>query len=411
MTKLPALVTTVAFLTLLGGALVQTFWHVAPQGELRGVTAPLPPIKASLKNWQDGSLQAQVEAWLERHVGFRPAAVRTENQINFSVFDELTRNRSKDIVLGQDDWLYERYYIDSYLGKDLAPLSFHQQFARDLRDLQDELSNRQIAFVLIISPSKAAVYPEHLPRGMAPDIPPLTNHQQLTPLLQRAQVNLIDAATKFRGDKAAHPELLLFPQGGTHWDYYGATLVLKDLMFRLSGLTNKPSVRFKIGPVAVDRNLQITENDLGDLLNLWTPDAFVSPLPHAAFELQSAPPESKLNLLWIGSSFSWTPLDLLTRTGGYEKCDFLYYDRTLYHFPPPSTFRSAARMSFAEKTQLLARQAVILEVNESSLVATGTDIYAPRFVRDALEYLRSDEAKAARPQSAAMPTDEPESTN
>lgn len=160
-------------------------------------------------------------------------------------------------------------------------------------------------------------------------------------------------------------------------------------MNRLATLARKPAVQFTFGPIKIDRELQVTENDLGEVLNIWTPDDFVSPLPHVTVEQKSAPEGSKLNLLWVGSSFNWTLLDLLTQTKSYEKCDFLYYDRTRYRFPPPSSYQNVRRMKFAERTDLLSRQVVILEINEAALIDSGPDTYGPRFVSEGLEYLRS----------------------
>ncbi len=393
-------VCVVVFVGLLAAVGVQTAFHPLPEPRLHGVVKSIDRPVLGFKAWWDGRFQRQVqgteqtEGWLDRHVGFRSVWIKTDNQISFSLFREIpvTVNPQK-IYLGKDNWLYEEDYVDNYLGVDVAPRELFRRFAADLRALQDELGRRNVTMLLVISPSKATHYPEHLPdwivrerdllRRHDPDR--ASNYELLSPLLQQQGVHCVDAVARFHQEREqqekAGQEYRLFPRGGTHWSYYGASLIATEILQRLRELTGKDLVQLGCQGVSVDCKTTGTDNDLGDMLNLWTPWVTKGPTPHP--DLVAAAGDFRPDVLWVGDSFSNTLTELMDRYGVYRRRDLLFMFGQRITYPGGQT-QPVDRAAFDWQQELLTRDVVIVEINEAQLYRR-----AYGFVSGALEFFRS----------------------
>jgi hypothetical protein len=155
-----ALVCSLLFVGFLLAVLVQTVFRPIPMPELAGeATEPVPPA-LSARSWFRRQLQEQAESWLDQRVGFRAAWVRNENQVGFALFGEVRPTGITKILVGKDNWLYEKGYVRGLLEGLTMPHEDVRRAAEDLARFQDRLAQHGIAFLLIISPNKAAVYTE-----------------------------------------------------------------------------------------------------------------------------------------------------------------------------------------------------------------------------------------------------------
>jgi hypothetical protein len=397
--RIQTAVCVVLFVGFLVALAVQTAFHPLPGFFLYGVFKPVEKPMPSLESWWDGRFQKQVqgteqvEGWIDRHAGFQSVWIKTDGQINFSLFREIpTTANPQQIFLGKDNWLYEKDYIDNYLGLDAAPQGQLQQFAADLRSLQDELRRRGITMLLVISPSKAAHYPEYLPdwivhqRDMLRrhDTDRKSNYEVLRPALEQQEVNCVDAVQRFREERdkqrQARREYRLFTRGGTHWSHYGAGLVVAEMLKRLKELSGRDLLQLRCEAVSVDCRTTGTDNDLGDVLNLWTPWATKGPTPHP--HLLGTPGTWSPDVLWVGDSFSDALTELMDKFRVYRRRDtlFLFLRKTTY--PERKTY-PVDKAKFDWQQELLTRDVVIIEINEAQL----SDL-AYGFVQGALEFFR-----------------------
>ncbi len=387
--RIQTAVCVVLFVGFLAAVAVQTAFRLLlpklalPEPYLHGVFKPIEPPQLSPKSWWDGQFQKQVqgteqkEGWIDRHVGFRSAWIKTDNQINFSLFREVpTTANPQQIILGKDNWLYEEDYVKSFLGLDFAPQKFLQGFAADMKEFQDDLQKKNITFLLVISPSKAAHYPEYLPdwtwrqRDALRQHDPQrkSNYQRLMPLLERQGVHCVDAVELFRRQKKAHPEYRLFARGGTHWTYYGAGLVVGQMLARLKELTGKDLRQVSCKAVTVDCSSTGTDNDLGDVLNLWTPWVTKGPTPHP--HLLGTGGQWKPNVLWVGDSFSDTLTYVMDTFRVYRRRDTLFLLLQKKMFPEGITVPiDSEKFKYAQ--ELPDRDIVIFELNEAQLAEGG----------------------------------------
>jgi hypothetical protein len=414
--RIQAAVCVVLFVGFLAAIAVQTAFQPLPEFFLYGVFKPIEEPVLSLRSWWDGRFQRQVqgteqtEGWIDRHVGFRSVWIKTDGQINFSLFREIpTTANPQQIFLGKDNWLYEQDYIDNYLNLEVVPQRQLQQFAADLRSLQDELQRRGITMLLVISPSKATHYPEYLAdwivyqRDMLRRHDPgrRSNYEVLRPALEQEGVHCVDAAERFREERQkqrqAGQEYRLFTRGGTHWSHYGASLIVAEMLERLKELTGKDLLQLRCEKVSVDCRTTGTDNDLGDVLNVWTPWVTKGPTPHP--HLLGTPGTWSPDVLWVGDSFSDALTELMDKYHVYRRRDtlFLFLRKTTY--PERKTY-PVDKANFDWEQELLTRDVVIIQINEAQLSDLGYG-----FVQAALVFLRGqtpDQGSGARGQGSGV---------
>jgi hypothetical protein len=397
----------ILFVSFLAAVAIQTALHLLPEPILHGVVVPVDKPVLTRESWFSGKFQQQVQGrekkqsaqkedteketgveeeqkvqkggWFDEHLGFRSVWVKTDNQVNYSLFREFPKYfNPQEIILGKDNWLFEQEYIDSLLGLYVATPEQLEQLAIDLKRLQEELEQQGVTMLVVISPNKAVHYPEYLPDWVWPQRDRLhrqgigleSDYDILAPLLDREGVNWIDSPTRFRQEKArqeeAGIEYRLFPQGGTHWSHYGATIVAAEILEKLEELTGRDLMDLDLGKVDVDNQATGTDNDLGDVTNTWTPWKFRGPTPHV--HIQRIPGSWRPDVLWAGNSYSMTLMDLMEEYKVYRRRDFLFYFRWRSSWPDPHQKQYRIdRESFDWSEQLLTHDIVIIGMNEAHI--------------------------------------------
>jgi alginate O-acetyltransferase complex protein AlgJ len=433
MMKTQYMLCVVFFVVFLTTVTIQTALHSLPEPILHGVFNPAEKPVLTLQSWFSGRFQQQVQGaekieedmseelsermaarmaerekgimeeaqeaacWFNERLGFRSFWIKTDNQVNFSVFHEIHRNtNSRSIVPGKDNWLYQGGVINNLLGFSTASTEQLEQFAVDLERLQEELQQRGVTMLVVVSPSKAVHYPEYLPDWVWPlrdklrrqGIREKSDYEIFGPSLDREGVNWVDAPMRFRQERtqqqATGEEYRLFPQGGTHWSHYGASLVSAEILDRLEELTGKDLTNLIFKRVFVDRETTGTDNDLGDLMNTWTPWVFKGPTPHALIVRDPGP--WRPTILWLGKSHSEMLIVALDPYEIYKQCDYLFYFRWRYIWPDPDHHRYRIdRDRFDWQKEFQSHDVVIIELNEAQL-----DGLAHGFVEGALNFFDNE---------------------
>jgi hypothetical protein len=351
-----------------------------PEPRLNGVVVESRWPTWSWANWWSGNFQSQVDAWLSDHLGLRSYFIKSDNQLNFSLFQEISQKTSTPIVLGKDRQLYEQAYIDDYVATSTVEFSRLESRVWELKQLQDLLLARGKKFIVLISPSKAAIYPEYLPLGVNIKLrPPLTSYDLYRGLLDKYQVNYFDSRAYLLSLKQAG-SLALFAKGGIHWSYFSACLVSAKIWHNFNNSS-------KDWPEIACNNLKLQDfprkedSDLRDLINIWQEKIFyellIYPHPYLSNNTTYRP-----RLLIVGGSFIWNFLRIVKEAKIIGDSDFYYYFSEHYRYPA-DTFLPLAKDSWNFKQVLTDRDAVILESNESSLTNVGFG-----FVTEAISQLQ-----------------------
>jgi len=347
-----------AFSLLIALPGLQMRYRFAPEEALSGVRVESRKPSLTLAGWAQGEFQSQFEAWFDDHIGFRGQAVRTDNQIGLSVFHEASSKAVDTPVLGRRMMVYEDGYVRAYDAEGVDPGNDRKlrKRARQLRRLQDELAQRGIAFVFLIAPSKAAIYPEYLPPGFVhPDGQrPPTAYERMLPMLRSEGVHVVDGHAILEEEKARSSHAL-FPPGGVHWNRYAAALVLRRawqlLGQQLDGLGDLRcrAVLEDDAPSVGDQ-----ETDGVDLLNAWRVGHADWRFPRPELYVEEGTGAFRPKLVVVGDSFWVLPASILTELQMTSREDFFYY----FSHPPSWEY-------------VISADAVIVEVNEMMIWKAG----------------------------------------
>ena len=330
---------------------------------LFGVTASIdvPPLR-----WDtlvDHSFQNGAEAWLARKIGApRVWLIKLSNGVSYA----FGHSPAPSVVIGRGRMLYEAPYVEDWCRRpqgDMAAL------AAQVADVQAAVRARGKGFVLLISPSKAAILPETLPADCRA-APGPRNYDRLLPLLRDKGVVTVDGHALLAALERQEP-WPVFGRDGVHWNLVGAGAAVQAVFAALEPQLGRALPRLRQTGATVDRTPLADEGDLGLLLNLPFSLRPVSPHPVFAVDRPGPPPK----LLVVGTSFNWQPLRLMQQEGLIDRTTFLYYFSSTVRYAgktvemPASFGQSGGDAESSLPDALAEADAVVLEVNEATLMS------------------------------------------
>ena len=305
-----------------------------PDVPLAGVETPTAGPAVGARAWWNGTMQTDFDAWLAQRVGLRGALVRTANQIRYVLFRELPKRSGTQVLLGREGMLYEKVYVDAYNANGQRPARELANVSASTKRLQNRLARDGIAFLLVIAPSKAEIYPEFLPpeADVAGRPARRSDYQNFIEHLRRDGVQVLDAHRLFAERKRAPGSPPLFARRGTHWNHYGAVLVaarLLEELARLTGAEEPPAVAV-VGAVT-NRQIASPDNDLGELANLWQRRSLAGRQVHPQVEIRPGP--DKPAVTFITDSFGAQLITWLQRQRLLARHDSYWYNQRHYGWP------------------------------------------------------------------------------
>ena len=239
--------------------LVQT----GPVIDLIGAIVPEEDTVLTYDGWLSGNFQNKKEKYLNENFGFRTIGVRINNQIAFSLF---TKTKAHGVEVGRNNYLYEKEYIEAYLGENFVGDSAINEQLQKLKFVQDTLQKMGKSLVLIFAPGKASFYPEYFPEKYDTVKKGKTNYEVFTRRSFDIGIKFIDFNKYFIENRGESP-YLLYPKYGIHWSLYGACLAADSLIkyFERERKIDIPELYWNEIKVEQARDM---DYDLGGGLNL-----------------------------------------------------------------------------------------------------------------------------------------------
>lgn len=356
-----------------------------PPLPLSGVEVKQEFPKISLKTFWEGKWQADIERWLSSNLGLRALFVRLDNQMNYSIFDEIPLKYWPSIRLGKNKWLYETGYINTYNKLDAVPQATLEERVKSIKKLQTLLESKGIFFLFLISPSKAGIYPEYIKdKDLVYTAAALkTNYEKILPLLKQYQVHYLDGRQFLMTlkEKSPHP---LFTKGGTHWNYYAAYYFTAELISSLEKMTNKKMTKIHCNYIREDNMPLKDEADLANLTNMiftktfydiryYHPETFISENTKNVF---------RPKMLFIGDSFTEQIFYYLDKYNVYSERDLYYYYAKHFRYPggAEQPLDPIDKQSQNLSRRILSQDIVIIEASEAALPNIGFG-----FIEDSLK--------------------------
>lgn len=338
--------------------------HDAPP--LAGVQIHWADPRLTLKGLLDGSFQKSTEQLLEDVFPLRAAIVRATNQVYYSLFRRSYMFHD-EIIIGKQQYLYEVVYLQQYCNALHEPHTQEEfdRWAKEIETLGDFFAKRGQTFLFLLTPSKAAYYPEYIPDWTrCHPQPARPDYLLAAAALPRTHVPYLDLSQRIIDGKGRFP-VEHFNRGGTHWGMLAVALSAREIAAKISaqGRWQIPEIRFSY---AIDTHPEGIDSDLLDVLNLWTPRKDY-PVAKVTFAQGATVQPRVPSIAIVGGSFMGQMYNALRDTNLFARLDYYSY-LIMEHVshpwlppPPPSPYDAAYYR------ELLDADIVIVEENEANL--------------------------------------------
>ena len=318
----------------------------------------------------------------ENFIG-RNSFLEWTNEIWFRAF-KVCPAKSADITVGTNDVLYKNSYLREYCLERPGATSV-ETLTSNIKRFQDLCTESGIKTLLIITPSKASVMPEYIPkswRDKYSEKPRAYDH--FLHSLNKLEVDYVDGVAITKFVKAVVPSPI-FPKGGIHWTSYGALhtanavfLELNRSGFNFSLIENTaPNVVYK------PRN---TDRDLLRMMELkydWQ-------YPCTDFTILPADKPSDKTVTFIGGSFNWEIAGAFTESQHFiEVSNYFYYKKARAINPQlNAVFNIVERPVNTNKllSDIFSNDVILLEVNESRI---SSAVHLDDFFNDAFQIVEN----------------------
>ena len=291
-------------------------------GGFRPRTEQFPALTA--QTWLDGSFAKTVDLWASEHVGIRGWLVALNRQIRYSGFGQVEAAplRKRALVIGAPPILYENILlIDALRPPQITPEKM-DFFAGRLARTQELLKQQGMAFLVILAPNKAIVYPESLPTWARNRVSETnSDYRAFIAALSRHQVPFLDSLALFRDLRPQYPDLV--PPHAIHWGHQGAWIAWQRAIPLLNAQGLLPEIPVPgTEDVIMDKPSSMNQELRGQLNVFCAPHA--PAIPSAYPVAAPLPPgtEAMLRALVVGDSFGFTLVDAMARS---RLCADLHY--------------------------------------------------------------------------------------
>ena len=346
-----------------------------------GVGTPRFPEDMSKTAVLEGTFQSSFDRWFTRRNGMWEFFVRLDNQLNFSLFDQSASSYNTPVLIGKNNTLFQRFYLDEYNRAMSVPEPMLLNRVTLLKQTQDALARRGIPMVYVISASHLSVNQSFLePQFISPnrDVR-VGNYERMLPMLKEAGVNLIDEVEFFRNE--FRDGRLHFTPSGSHWDSVGACFVASHILDFGSKATGKPMVDMKCQPIVERAKPRRPELDLVQISNFWTDTPYDIATKYPNPTLIRTKDTYKPNILIVGTSYMYTVLNFLERRKTARRIDFFFYYREHRSFPNNKT-RELDPATINWEELMKGRDLVVIESSSAIMTEAGQG-----FLKDAIEHL------------------------
>ncbi|MCL2813238.1 MAG: hypothetical protein FWD23_01415 [Oscillospiraceae bacterium] len=171
------------------------------------------------------------------------------------------------IIVGKNGCLYENGYINEYLGYapkyiDVTDRELYYRVGV-LKDIQDELAARGVAFCVVITPSKAAAMADYIPDWYKEENRTLSSdyvrpYVRFVKMLEEAGVYFVDSSALYRSLGMTNT----FPKTGIHWNRLAAYETSAAVISEYERQTGTETKHIKSDGVLFGKNPVASEQDI-----------------------------------------------------------------------------------------------------------------------------------------------------
>ncbi len=274
-----------------------------------------------------GEFQNQLEEYQKSSFGFRNTLIRLNNQKIFSLYSIA---KASSVVVGKEDFLYDKSYITSYLGEDYVGEKLITSNISQLLKVKEILNSKGKDIVFVIAPGKASYYPEYIPTKYTNKKKNKTNYEDYLAHFKKHNINYIDFSHWFlvNKSKSKYP---LYPKCGIHWSKYGEYLVSDSLIKYIEKLRDIDLPKLILDSLVISKKNLFEDYDIGYGMNLlFEMPTFPMAYPYTHIEQNGG--QHGIKTLVIGDSFYWGLFNREISHQIFKHGEFWYYNKSVYSY-------------------------------------------------------------------------------
>lgn len=306
------------FLFLLIISFIQNQFSFINVGKLEGAFIPKKKPLFSAAGWFSGKYQSEAEEYVNETFGFRNLLVRLNNQIAFSFFNKANAD---NIVVGRNNYLFQRPTINAYYGMDFLGVERIEERTKRLKFISDTLSKLNKNLIIIFGTGKGSYFSEFIPEKLKVK-KGSTNLECQSEFFPKYGLNYIDFNRYFIENKNSS-EYPLVPQYGIHWSRYGGFLVTDSLLHYIESIRGIDLPNIVLDSIELRRPENEDYDIAGGMNLLFRLESFTMAYPKFHYESDSG--KTKPSVLVIGDSYYWG-MQNMDISKAFSKNQFWFYN-------------------------------------------------------------------------------------
>jgi hypothetical protein len=332
---------------------------------LDGESTKLEMPEMSIESVWNGDCQFGIDEYLRTNFLLRGLAIRTRNEIDYSIFSE---QHARSVITGQEGYLFEENYILAALGLDSIPTDS----VMDRVDRISSLSNASgVPFLVVLAPGKGSYFREYLPLSFLDNEGIVEDRMfDVWSSVANKKLNVLDLQSHF----AEVPNV--FPKNGIHWCEWvqvEAINLMSDALVKILPDSLKPA-RLVIDETYTSFDMEGTDEDIENGLNLWR-DLEDLETKYYATHWEEVPLETRPRILIMGDSYARAPVNKGLLSHGYRSSEFWFYNAEVHG---PSIEKIGASPQSIHGFTTRAEFEKVLSTFDA-VVLLSTDANLPRF--------------------------------
>lgn len=178
--------------------------------------------------WSDKRLYTQFENWYKDRIRGRERAIKLWKEFNYKLGIIL----DKDLFRGTNNWLFSR-------GNRIINLKDGNKKMEEVYNLQEYCKEHNAAFMLLVAPTKEAIYLDKFPERERRDVKNYAYWDNiLRKLARQNKVNYLEIFDRLETTRKNDVADLYFPDDH-HWSYYGAEIAADSFLQSAQELLGK----------------------------------------------------------------------------------------------------------------------------------------------------------------------------
>jgi hypothetical protein len=348
----------ILFLLVLFVPAVQYFTPLTSLKPLDGAYTLQEKPELTWQSWYSGEFQEKYVIHLEDYAGFREWIIRFYNQLNYTLFDEA---ESPGCVVGKNDQLFLRSYIEEYLGIKFMGQEYIDQKVKKIKFIHDYMELNGKTFFLVFAPGKASFFPEYIPQEYMNKPVSINNHDYYAKRCAELAIPVIDMNRWFIRLKT-HTPYDLYPLNGVHWTDYGMYVGMDSLIRFIEHERNINLPDMILEDVLISDSIAPPNNDVEINMNLIC-DIKKPPVPYPVLAFNNDGCDTA-RVLVIADSYFWQAYGAQIPQHVFDFNGFWFYSKTVYN---EDHVQGVAVDSLDFRSEVMSQDVIFMMATEATM--------------------------------------------